>query len=528
MVYQTFKFILIRIGISFFLLFTAGFAVLFFFHEIALPGAGVGDWAIKWVLIIASLFFGFVVYGVFGDYQFMKAFQVVQDMDIHQAGDEAVQQFRKLMRFTESSYFLPRKGHRLRDRVVQEYANYLLNNGRDDEEALNVYLKAYLHDAGQTRFRNQVVSVLTSRENPTLKELELLILILKTGSGNDHEILNHLVPLFLTRKLFTSKTEWVFLKGLEENVDRSAEIVQFLLPMMIEKQRIDEFAVRFYLNALANAEPQYQKELVTLVSHSFLSNRFQMLDPDLHQQCGSMFESLEPDLRERMVRSFGEQNIAERWKQVRLFQPGDQEDLNRLQTQAGISTTGLENVKKGFSQIGFALLEPLKRSLFKIFEGLHWVGSVPTMFKLAGVVAIGAVLFFSLPADKRETLLSFLPGATSQQPPQPSQVVMPPLKIHTIQVAAVISQKEADKVLRKLKRKKVPGVYIVKTERKAGGNWYKIRIGKFASKTEAAQFASQLEFKKVIRSYFIITLGNPAASKKPDSPQKANPPPKAD
>jgi cell division protein FtsN len=46
----------------------------------------------------------------------------------------------------------------------------------------------------------------------------------------------------------------------------------------------------------------------------------------------------------------------------------------------------------------------------------------------------------------------------------------------------------------------------VKTKRKAGGNWYKIRVGRFDSKEEARQFANQLVDQKTIRNYFIIPL----------------------
>ena len=43
MIYQSFKYFFVRLGVSFFLLMTAGYAVLFFVHEIALSGMAFND-----------------------------------------------------------------------------------------------------------------------------------------------------------------------------------------------------------------------------------------------------------------------------------------------------------------------------------------------------------------------------------------------------------------------------------------------------------------------------------------------------
>jgi hypothetical protein len=79
-------------------------------------------------------------------------------------------------------------------------------------------------------------------------------------------------------------------------------------------------------------------------------------------------------------------------------------------------------------------------------------------------------------------------------------------RIHTLQVAAFPSSKQAGRVIQSIRKKGVRGIYLVKTKRKAGGNWYKIRVGRFDSKEEARQFADQLVDQKTIRNYFIIPL----------------------
>ena len=55
--YQTFKFFLVRGGISLFMMLTFGFFGLYFFHEIALAGIRLDDEVLHW------LFGGGVVFG---------------------------------------------------------------------------------------------------------------------------------------------------------------------------------------------------------------------------------------------------------------------------------------------------------------------------------------------------------------------------------------------------------------------------------------------------------------------------------
>ena len=79
-------------------------------------------------------------------------------------------------------------------------------------------------------------------------------------------------------------------------------------------------------------------------------------------------------------------------------------------------------------------------------------------------------------------------------------------EIHTFQVAAFTSSKQARGFINLLKKKGVRDVYQVKTKRKSGETWYKIRVGRFDSKNNAQRFASQLIEQKTIKNYFIISL----------------------
>tara|TARA_Y100000758_G_scaffold281033_1_gene228365 strand:- start:307 stop:813 length:507 start_codon:yes stop_codon:yes gene_type:complete len=79
-------------------------------------------------------------------------------------------------------------------------------------------------------------------------------------------------------------------------------------------------------------------------------------------------------------------------------------------------------------------------------------------------------------------------------------------RVFTVQIAAVDSAKEANKLVEKLKRKNIENLYVVKSKRSQGGHWFKLRVGKFSSKIKASEFANQLIASKKVKNYFIISM----------------------
>ncbi|MFP6638211.1 MAG: SPOR domain-containing protein, partial [Nitrospinaceae bacterium] len=77
---------------------------------------------------------------------------------------------------------------------------------------------------------------------------------------------------------------------------------------------------------------------------------------------------------------------------------------------------------------------------------------------------------------------------------------------YTIQIAAVISAKQADKLVRNLEKTGVEGLYVVKAIRRSGGYWYKIRAGQFPLKKQASVYANRLVDSNIIKNYFLIAL----------------------
>lgn len=503
MFYQNIKYYLVRTGLTFFLVLVFGYLALYFVHEVALPNVHFNDLWIKWSVVLVCLFFGFVVYGMFGEHRFLSALGHLKQIDLKKVGPEIRKRFQGLMDFTHSSYFLPGKGRDLREQLIQDYAEFLLSTGAEDPEALNTFLKAFLQDSGQTRFRNVLVSTLTRQEELNDLEIDLMLVILKTEEYKDRELLNYMITVFLKQEWFTNKSEPVFLKALQLKTGQETKIVGFMLPFLLDKKRIDYLAINFYLEALATLQEDQRGTLTFLVGICFCEKRFEVLDPNLHARCQQVFENLDDQAKERLVRLAGDARVAERWKKVKLFRSEDKKALERLKVYTGLSPTFWQVVGKKAVGLAGGIFGLIKKVVFKIFDGLNIFGtaSIATKLMVTGVLLGGA--FYAAVAVDWQTLIQ---GPKPVPPPLPKQEAAPEVTIHTLQIAAVKTKAQADKSVARLKRRKVKNAYIVKTPREGGGFWYKVRVGKFRDRNKAEQFAKRLQDKKTIRSYFIISL----------------------
>lgn len=503
MFYQSFKYYLVRTGLSLFLVLVFGYAILFFLHEVALPEVHFNDLWIKWIVVGVCFFFGFVVFGMFGEHRFLRAQAGLRQIDLKQVGPEIRNRFQALIHFTESSYFLPAQGRVLREQLVQNYAEFLLSTGSEDPEALNTFLKAFLQDPTQTRYRNVLVSALTRKEELTDQEIDLELVILKTEDYADRELLNHMVTVFLKQEWFTNQSEPVFLKALQLNTGQREPLVEFMLPHLLEKKRADYLAVNFYLESLTALPEDQRGTLMYLIGTSYCEKRFKVLDPDLHTRCEQVFDTLEHRTQERLLRLAQEARVSERWKKVTLFHPEDKRALERLKVATGLSPTGLQVLGKKVAVLGSGLFNLVKNMVFKVFDGLNVLGglSIATKLVLAGFFLGG--MFYAAVAVDWKALIS-APQPVPIAPPE--QAAVPPVQVFTLQVAAVKSQSQADATVRQLKKNKVEDVYVMKTQRIEGGFWYKVRVGKFRERDTAEKVAAILMNQKKIRSYFIIAL----------------------
>jgi hypothetical protein len=503
MFYQSFKYLFVRTGLTLFLVLVFGYMALYFLHEVALPNVFFNDLWVKWTVVGICLFLGFVVYGIFGEHRFLSALSSLKHIDLKTVGPEIRQQFQSLVHFTRSSYFLPGKGRKLREQLVQDYAEFLMSTGSEDPEALNVFLKAFLQDPEQTRFRNVLVSALTRKEELTDQEIDLMLVIMKTEGYQDRELLTHMVTVFLKQEWFTNKSEPIFLKALQLKTGQEDEIISFMLPHLLDKKRADYLAVNFYLESLSSLPEEQRGTLAYLVSTSYCEDRFKVLDPELHARCQQVFDSLETQTKDRLLRIAKDTKVSEQWKRVKLFHSDDKRALDRLKVYTGLSPTFWQVVGKKVAGLGGGVFNLIKKLVFKMFDVLNIMGSANTATKLVlAALFFGGMYYAAVTVDWRA-----LTPAPQPEPTVPlEKATVPTVTVFTLQVAAVKGKSQADATVRRLKKKQVENVYIVKIPRTEGGFWYKVRVGKFRERDTAEKVAAILMNQNKIRSYFIIAL----------------------
>ncbi len=515
MAIQNLKYFLVRIGISFFLLVVPGFFALYLIHEVALPGVEFDDNAVQWGLLFVSIFFGFFAYGLIGDQQFQNAFHSLRDIDADSDPEKTIDRFESLLDLTRSSYFLFRSGQRLAGLVIRKYADYLLTIGRQGPEALKIYLKAFLQNPRQSKFRPPLITLLSQGGDLTEEEVDLLLVMLKAENYQDEVVLNYLASLFLKRKKLSSKTEPLFLIALEGGHKESAGIVRFVLPVMLQHERRDLYAIRFYLAALPH-QPEGEARVRELLARSFLEGHRQSIEPEIHERLSRVFFALEPARREALEEAVRQAQVSGKLRSVKWLNAEDRRQLRRVMEGLGLRRTLAGDLWQGMKRLGAAVSGLLKRLVLGAIDGLGLFGRASLAFKLIFLLVVFAgVLGLLSTRGVKEA-----PPEPAKPPPAP--VAVAPVKgskVHTLQVAAFTSSRQADRLVAALGKHGVEGAYIVKSKRASGGAWYKIRVGKFDDAGEARKLADRLVDGKLIKNYFVISLPReiprPTASKEP-------------
>jgi len=515
--FQTVKYFLVRTGISLFLLLVFGFFALYVVHEIALPQTAFDDEMIQWALLFICVFMGFFAYGQIGDQRFLNAFHALKDVGPLYDEEVIVRQFEDLLRFTESAYFLPGPARRFRGLVVRKYADYLLSIGREEPEALKIYLKAFLHNPENSKFRTPLLSILDQGGDLSENEIDLLLVIVRAEEFQDSFLVNHLASIFLRQEKLTEKTEPVFLFAVENESTDTPEILQFVVPVLLENHRADIFALRFYLQAL-QMNLLGEDEMREILGKAFCEGHFEGIDPVLHDRCGQVFALLEPD-RQAEIREAVEANrISGRLKKINLFNREDKQDINRLKVRLGIQKSLFQKLGDGIFWIG-RYFQGLARKIFlKLIDGLILFGKARLWVKLVIIPVLGFLILVGLGlmewrAAQDGTLAGKKPRAKAVAPAS-KPIATKPDKEHFIQIAAVTSSKKANQLIKSLKRKGITKALIIKSARQSGGSWYKIRVGAFDRKIDAIQMAKRLMDDKLIKNYFLVSKPKKVAGKK--------------
>jgi len=515
--FQTIKYFLVRAGISLFLLLVFGFLALYVVHEIALPRTEFDDEMIQWALLFICVFMGFFAYGQIGDQRFLNAFHALKDVGPLYDREVITRQFENLLRFTDSAYFLPGPARRIRGLVVRKYADYLLSIGREDPEALKIYLKAFLQNPENSKFRAPLLSILDQGGDLSENEIDLLLVMVRAEDFKDAFIVNYLASIFLRKKKLTGKTEPVFLFAVENKSNDAGEILQFLVPVLLENHRADIFALRFYLQAL-QLNLQGENEMREILGRSYCEGHYEGIDPVLHEKCGQTFSLMKPD-RQAEIREVVDANrISGRMKKINLFNREDKQDISRLKVRLGIQKSLFQKLGDGFFWIS-RLFQGLGRKIFlKVIDGLILFGKARLWVKLVSIPLLGLLVLAGLGllewrATRDEIVVDQKPR-TRAVAPVPKPIATKPNKVTSIQIAAVTSSKQANRLIKSLKRKGVEKIFIVKSAQQAGGSWYKIRVGPFDKKSAALQVAKRLKDENLIKNYFLVSTNKMAAGKK--------------
>jgi hypothetical protein len=513
MLYQSLKYFFARIGLSFFLFMSLGFSVLYIIHEMTFPNQAFDDSNIQWAMAIVCTFFGFFAYSMYGEQKFQNAFHALKSVGPKSNIDDVIQHFDGLVEFTHSSYFLPGEGSRFRGLVIRKYADYLLSIGRQDPKALRIYLKAFLHNPKKSKFRVPLLIIMDQGVDLNDNEIDLLLVMLKAEDFHDDVITNHLASVFLKKQVVTGKTEPLFLAAVENGSSDAEAILRFVVPILLSHKRSDEISLRFYIESLP-CHLEGDEIIREILSRSYCEGHFQGIDPVLQERCGQLFFALPPEAQESLKAEVEASRISGRLKKVKLFHREDLRELNRLKVRLGIEKSFFAKIVGAFQWI-IDLFKGLVRGLvLKAIDGLVFFGRAHLVVKLVilGLLSAGVVSGLSYLEWREQQVREIKAVQLAVE-----KVVVPAKtsvnqrnKIHTIQVAAVTSSRQAKRLVSALKKKGVKGLYTIKAKRKSGGTWYKIRAGQFDSKEDARKFANHLMESKAIKNYFVISFSRPA------------------
>jgi len=252
-----------------------------------------------------------------------------------------------------------------------------------------------------------------------------------------------------------------------------------------------------------------EKEVKKILAQSYCEGNLVGVAPDLHIKCEEIFNNLDPNQQEELRANSDETKIAFKWKKIKLFRKEDLQDLKRLKVEMGLVTSRVSLLWRGMVWLGFKLREAGKWILLKILDGAYLFGNLPFKKKFVSfttvlILIVGIISFkevwFSNPSQENKLSLDDPVASKKKIGAKKGD------RVFTVQIAAVNSATQANKLVNKLKRKKIDNLYVVKSKRRSGGHWYKLRVGKFPSKREASEFANQLVAAKTVKTYFIISL----------------------
>ena len=295
----------------------------------------------------------------------------------------------------------------------------------------------------------------------------------------------------MKQRVFLTKSEPIFLAALKNKSEQLKEIVALVLPQLLRANRLDSFAVKFYLE-VPRSDISEGSQCLEMIARSYCKNTWKYVDSTLHQRCEEVFQSLDYKFRSDMLRKVAESNLSSKIHQLKLLNASDLRLLKKLKIQMGLSMSFFEQFGRTYKKL---------LSFFRILASKFLM--IRTWFFVLVIISITSLIY-----REWQTQQSVFVGEEGQVVDTKNKRLNAFKKggIHTLQVAAFTSSRQASDLINSLKQKGVRDVYQVTTKRKSGETWYKIRVGRFDSKEKAQMFAGQLFEQKTIKNYFVISL----------------------
>ena len=505
MLYQTIKFYFSRVTVSLFLVVGVGFSFLYFVHEVALPNVIFDDIAVQWIVFIICIFFGFIGYGILGEQRFHNSLYSLKNISPDSLDGNIKNQFEELIKFTYSSYFLPTKGKKYRNLGVLQFADYLLSIGDESPSALNIYAQALIQSPQNTRFKKPLLSILNRGETLNEHEIDLLLIMFQKENERDPVLTSYLAKIFLKAKQWSGQTEPVFISALNEESEISANIVRFVLPIYLAHKRTDEQALRFYVKAL-KYNVQEANQIKNILGETFCEGNLVGVAPDLHQSCEEIFSQLSDVWQTQLRLKSDETKISYKLKKIKFFRKEDLKDLKKLKIEMGLVGSKVSLVWVGIEKIFIVLRSFSKWMLLKILDFVFQFGELPFKLKMASfavilMLIVGGQIYNEFWFPVQPKIKKGLIAVSKQIKGKKGKF------LYTVQIEALESEINANKRVANLKKKRVDNLYVIKTKkRRSPGYWYKLRVGKFKTKSEASDFANRLVASKTVKNYFIIPL----------------------
>ena len=184
---------------------------------------------------------------------------------------------------------------------------------------------------------------------------------------------------------------------------------------------------------------------------------------------------------------------------------GRQNNIERVPGGQGMAKTILSGAGRVFGMVFngvmislLAIMQGLHRGSVFVGKGLYrlWRGEHTARYLKWGVVGIfglGLVYFAG------STMVHLV--KTGAWESSGGAVVKKMPKPFTIQVAAYLKQKHADRFVNQLKEKGVTAV--VKKVGGGGKTWYLVRVSEFTDKASATAYGKQLKARKIIDDFFV-------------------------